>query len=444
MLSALLPHPAYQTFVLLVTMAILAIGGWGASGIRQKFDPFLLIPQDSYLANFIRVNDEFYTPYDGWHAEVYTGPLVASDLPALDTVVRRLEDLLGGDLEELNSWWINFSEWTLDELGVSATSFTSSSNFSTALTDFLHSIRGARFRTDFQFAGELDCGGSAPPVTASKFYIKYRRFSGPEEHVPARASVEDVLRESGLSTAFSFVKVSSALPLLLVQVYAAWETDQIISQELWRNILLALVCVTIVVLMLLANFRICLLVILAIVFTLTDIVGFLHFWDITIDIVSCINIVLAIGLCVDYSVHICHAFLVAQGSRAERAITAVDTIGPAVVNGGVTTFLALVLLAGSTSHTFITFFKVFLLTVTFGLFHGLILLPVLLLLVGPKNQEEHEEQREVQGESNPGFLEEEKSGVFSNAWAHLFPKRRSWSPTSPEAPSPSPGQAQAP
>ena len=74
-------------------------------------------------------------------------------------------------------------------------------------------------------------------------------------------------------------------------------------------------------------------------------------------------------------------------------------------NGGVTTFLALTMCAGSTSHTFVTFFKVrqlkkksgirsadfihlfkvFLLTVLFGLYHGLILLPVLLSLCGPLN-----------------------------------------------------------
>ena len=42
-------------------------------------------------------------------------------------------------------------------------------------------------------------------------------------------------------------------------------------------------------------------------------VGMLHFWDITIDILSCINIVLAIGLCVDYSAHIAHAFIVSEG-----------------------------------------------------------------------------------------------------------------------------------
>ena len=44
-----------------------------------------------------------------------------------------------------------------------------------------------------------------------------------------------------------------------------------------------------------------------------DMVGILHFWGITVDTLSCINIVLAIGLCVDYSAHIAHAFIVSKG-----------------------------------------------------------------------------------------------------------------------------------
>merc|ERR1712055_928183 len=142
-------------------------------------------------------------------------------------------------------------------------------------------------------------------------------------------------------------------------------------------------CVFVVTLILLANLRICIMVILLVVFTLTDIVGFLHFWGITIDIISCVNIVLAIGLCVDYSVHIGHAFLVASGGKKSKTQEALLTIGPAVFNGGLTTFLALVLLGFSTSHVFVSFFKVFVLTVLFGLFHGLVLFPVLLSVAGP-------------------------------------------------------------
>ena len=58
-------------------------------------------------------------------------------------------------------------------------------------------------------------------------------------------------------------------------------------------------------------------------------------------------------------------------------------IGPAVLNGGITTTLAFILLAGSRSHVFSSFFKIFFLVVTFGLFHGLVVLPVFLSIFGP-------------------------------------------------------------
>ena len=247
-----------------------------------------------------------------------------------------------------------------------------SHRFPAVLSRFLFSASGARYKDDLQFEGELECGQPAPAITASRLPLTYQVFSGPATHRPAQDRVEAAVSAANLSTAFSHV-----------QVYAAWETDRIIGQELLRNVGLAMVAVFTVTLLLLANLPLCLILLLIVILTLVDVVGFLHIWSITIDIISCINIVLAIGLCVDYSVHIGHAYLVSPGGRRERALQAVDTIGPAVLNGGVTTLLALVLLAASTSHVFVTFFRVFVLTVLFGVFHGLVLLPVLLSVIGP-------------------------------------------------------------
>ena len=176
------------------------------------------------------------------------------------------------------------------------------------LTDFLFSRQGTRSKSDFRFNGTLECGRPAPPILAVKFRVLYLQLNGPEEHIPARKAVDEAVTEEFGNSAFSFNKI-----------YAAWETDEIIGFELWRNIGLAMACVFVVTLILLANLPICLMVLLSVVLTLVDIVGFLHFWDITIDIISCVNIVLAIGLCVDYSVHIGHAYMVASGNRVERA-----------------------------------------------------------------------------------------------------------------------------
>ena len=106
--------------------------------------------------------------------------------------------------------------------------------------------------------------------------------------------------------------------------------------------------------------------------------------------------------------HICHfcwfSIFPFLGSRSERSILALQNIGPAVLNGGLSTFLALVLLSSSDSYVFSTFFKVlekaspsslemiwflifalqvFFLVIVFGLFHGLVFFPALLGLIGP-------------------------------------------------------------
>merc|ERR1712210_81223 len=68
-------------------------------------------------------------------------------------------------------------------------------------------------------------------------------------------------------------------------------------------------------------------------------------------------------------------------------------IAPAVLNGGFSTFLAVALLAFSDVYVFVSFFKVFFLVVFFGLYNGLVFLPVILTPIGPKNMKTHHSQK---------------------------------------------------
>jgi Niemann-Pick C1 protein len=53
------------------------------------------------------------------------------------------------------------------------------------------------------------------------------------------------------------------------------------------------------------------------------------------------------------------------------------------------TFMAVVVIGGSNSYVFITFFRQLFLCTLFGVSHGLLLLPVLLSLLGPPPFDTH-------------------------------------------------------
>ena len=63
----------------------------------------------------------------------------------------------------------------------------------------------------------------------------------------------------------------------------------------------------------------------------------------------------------------------------------VETIGGAVLQGGGSTTLAILLLAISDAYTFRTFFKIFTIVVIFGLYYGVVFLPVMLSIFNPKS-----------------------------------------------------------
>ena len=110
----------------------------------------------------------------------------------------------------------------------------------------------------------------------------------------------------------------------------------------------------------------------------------MQFWGIKVDTAASVLLSVALGLSVDYSAHIAHAFMTTPGkTRDERVKKTIVEIGPAVFNGGFSTYLAFAILVFSNSYVFQVFFKIFLLVVVFGLFYGLVCLPVVLSLIGP-------------------------------------------------------------
>ena len=132
----------------------------------------------------------------------------------------------------------------------------------------------------------------------------------------------------------------------------------VIDVELTRNLLICGAVILVMIALMIPVPRIAIWVAICIIMSIIDVVGILHYWDIQVNGVTTIYILISVGLAVDYSAHIAHMFKESTGPSDVRAIKALQRIGPSVFNAVVSTFLAVCVMSGSKSYVFLVFFKV--------------------------------------------------------------------------------------
>jgi hypothetical protein len=157
-----------------------------------------------------------------------------------------------------------------------------------------------------------------------------------------------------------------------------------VEEELWEKLGVIALVIAFVSIFFLYDPRIVLILIAVIFAIVVEVLGFCHFFGLQINSVMSGNLVLCVGMAVEFTSHIARIFMITAGTRVERALVALEVMAMPTFYSAVSTVIGTSFIALTPFPYYrIYYFEMFCLIILFGVANGLLVLPALLSFIGP-------------------------------------------------------------
>lgn len=353
-----LTHKPTKACVIIIYAGYIAVSVYGCLTLKEGLDIKNLALDDSYIIDYYNNQRQHFSTYSYNVMVVVTQPFPYWDEAehgSLLSCISNFENL--NYVNNTFGWFMSFQQYKTN------LSIISQEDFHTSLLHFLELYPA--FRQDLNFT-------TGNEIQASRLFIQTLN----------KTTVKDMM--TGLR------ETAEECPVDLLVYHPSFiyfDQYTIIMDNTIETVLVAVLVMLVVSLLLIPSPFCSLWVAFAVCSVIVGVTGFMSLWDVSLDSISMINLVMCIGFSVDFSAHISYSFVSSPKSDVnEKATDALAHLGYPIVQGALSTILGVVVLSTSGSYLFRTFFKIVLLVVTFGLLHGLMFIPVFLTLYGTRWQ----------------------------------------------------------
>ncbi|XP_006139836.1 patched domain-containing protein 3 [Tupaia chinensis] len=344
-------------FVVLIYILYIILSIYGCLQVQEGLDLRNLASDDSYIRPYFNVEEDYFSHYGPRVMVIVTKSVDYWDENVRQKLGKCMNDFKNNDYidKNLTEFWLQaYLQY-----------MKNNNQDPNDKNTFMNSISG--FLTQF-------------PIFTYDINI-----SSSNEIISSRGFIQTIDISSSISKRLMLLQLRGIaekceIPLMVYNhAFIYFDQYSAILENTIRNVIVASAAMFLVSLFLIPHPMCSLWVTFAIASVIVGVTGFMAFWNVNLDSISMINLIICIGFSFDFSAHISYAFVSSsQPSLNQKSIEALYMLGYPVLQSAVSTVIGVSVLSVAKAYIFRTFFKIMFLVMVFGAIHGLIFIPVFL------------------------------------------------------------------
>ncbi|XP_012253050.2 patched domain-containing protein 3 [Athalia rosae] len=375
-LAVALNLPLVKALVIVIFGLYLGGALYGLTTLKEGLDRRKLSKEDSYSVAFYDKEDFYFREFP-YRIQV----IISGEQNYSDPIIQQQIENLTRSLEASSyistpiyteSWIRSFLSYVTRNQDYLNVTIETEPDFIKVLND-IWLFPSNPFSLDVKFDDTGD------KILASRFLIQAVNISGTNEEKAMVKELRKICHDSPLNAS------------VFHPYFVFFDQFELVRPTSIQCMVFGALIMMLISFIFIPNVLCCLWVAFCIVSIELGVAGYMALWDVNLDSISMINLIMCIGFSVDFTAHICYAYMSSKKKHPnDRVKECLYSLGLPIVQGAASTILGLGALLLANTYIFLVFFKMVFLVIFIGAMHGLFLLPVLLSIFGPGSCSSHE------------------------------------------------------